>query len=118
MKLKSEWVFLVIAGMVALVVVILIITGIISQPGYYADGDLIDATRAIVLEEDGDPSELGVRIIVLASGSGRFTDGQQNQITELFAGLCESVRDNAMGIEILIQKIERLQEAWNQKEEW
>ena len=80
-------------------------------PEVYADGELIDVTapRGILYEEDGDPADLGMRLVALAAGEN-FTPEQIEQIADLVAGLFEEIRWIGIDIEQLQAKVERLEE--------
>ena len=80
-----------------------------AAPAIYDDGSLIDATGPISYEEDGDPAELGYRLVALAAG-GSFTTEQIEQISELVAGLFEEVRNLGIGVETLEAQIDRLEQ--------
>lgn len=86
----------------------LLVVGVYAWQGFYDDGSLIDATGAIIYEEDDDIEELGRRLVALAAGE-EFTEEQIEQISELVAGLFWAVSFNSWEIEELDHEVRNLE---------
>ena len=108
MTKKVVWAVLIVQ--VAVLVAALAILVSNNRPTLvYDNGLLIDANPAtgILYEEDGDPAELGIRLVALANGD-TFTDAQVEQISQLTAGMFEELRWMGMDIERLQEQVRQL----------
>ena len=79
---------------------LVVAVGVFAWQNFYDGGSLIDATGAIIYEEDAEIEELGRRLVALATGE-EFTEEQIEQISELVAGLFWAVSLNSWNIEEL-----------------